>query len=104
MGGLIEMSHNELDRFHVLNKVITKELTQKQAANLLSIKERQIRNLLTSLKKHGAESSVSKHRGKPGNHRKSSEFRQRTLALVREQYEGFGPTLAKVEKLEERQG
>ena len=103
MGGLIEMSHNELDRFHVLNKVITKELTQKQAANLLSIKERQIRNLLTSLKKHGAEGLVSKHRGKPGNHRKSSEFRQRTLALVREQYEGFGPTLAK-EKLEERQG
>lgn len=42
MGGLIEMSQNELDRFHVLNKVLSKELTQKQAANLLSIKERQI--------------------------------------------------------------
>lgn len=103
MRDLIEMSQNELDKFYVLNKFMKKELTQKQAANLLSIKERQIRNLLTSLKKHGAEGLVSKHRGKPGNHRKSSEFRQRTLALVREQYEGFGPTLAK-EKLEERQG
>ncbi len=103
MADLIEMSQNELDRFHILNKVMAKELTQKQAANLLSIQERQIRNLLTSLKKHGAEGLVSKHHGKPGNYRKPSEFRQRALALVREQYEGFGPTLAK-EKLEERQG
>lgn len=103
MGGLIEMSQNELDRFHILTKVMAKELTQKEAATLLSIKERQVRNLLTSLKNHGADGLVSKHRGKPGNHRKTSEFRQRVLALVKEQYEGFGPTFAK-EKLEERQG
>lgn len=69
MGGLIEMSQNELDRFHVLNKVMTKELTQKQAANLLSIKERQIRNLLLSLKSHDRsyrifECSVKKWREK----------------------------------------
>lgn len=37
MGVLIEMSQNELDRFHVLNRVLSKELTQKQAPNLLGV-------------------------------------------------------------------
>ena len=103
MGGLLNMSHKELDRYSVLQRVLAKDLTQQEAANLLSLKERQIRYLLTHIKKKGAEGLISKHRGKKGNHRKPDAFRQHVLALAKEQYEGFGPTLFK-EKLEERHG
>jgi hypothetical protein len=97
------MSHKELDRYAVLSRVLGKELTQAEAAALLSIKERQIRYLLTDLKEKGPEGLISKHRGKRGNHRKTDAFRQRVLALSREQYEGFGPTFLK-EKLQECHG
>lgn len=37
---------------------------------------------------------VSRKRGSPSNRRFSDEFRERVLALVREHYCDFGPTLA----------
>jgi hypothetical protein len=47
---------------------------------------------------------VSSKRGQPpGNHRFPRVFREHVLALVREQYAHFGPTLAR-EKLLERHG
>src|ERR1700738_2578892 len=88
VGGLLNMSHKELDRYSVLQRVLAKDLTQQEAANLLSLKERQIRYLLTHIKKKGAEGLISKHRGKKGNHRKPDAFRQHVLALAKEQYEG----------------
>lgn len=100
MGGLLEMSKKELDRLIVLQKVLSKELKQIDAAGILSISDRQVRNLMTSLKTNGSKGIISKHRGKKGNNRKSNEFKESVLALVSERYEGFGPTLAK-EKLEE---
>ena len=103
MGELLEMSQKELDRYHILKKVASRELTQSQGAKLLSIKERQVRNLLTAMKRNGAEGLVSKRRGRPGNHRKSETFKQQILEAIGEHYEGFGPTFA-AEKIEERQG
>ena len=101
MEELLEMSKKELDRYHILQKVKEKQLTQKQAAKFLNLGERQIRNLLVQLKREGAKSLISKRRDKPGNHRKPNKLKHSVLALISEQYEGFGPTLAK-EKLEER--
>ena len=66
MGDLLEMSAKELDRYTILQKILAKELTQKQAAKLLRISDRQIRNLLVSLNNGGAEGIVSKRRGRPG--------------------------------------
>jgi len=46
---------------------------------------------------------VSKKRGMRGNHRRLEAFRDHILAIVRERYANFGPTLAR-EKLLERHG
>jgi len=94
------MSKKELDRYAVLQQVQSKKLTQVEAARLLELSERQVRNLLVNLRQGGPQGIISKHRGKQGNHRKPAEFKQSVLALVREKYEDCGPTFVQ-EKLEE---
>lgn len=51
----------------------------------------------------GAAGLTDARRGKPGTHRIDEALRHRILTLLRENYVGFGPTLA-AEKLQERDG
>jgi hypothetical protein len=83
-----------------LQKVLARELTQKHASRLLKVTDRQIRNLLQRLASEGPRGIVSKQRGKPSNRRLNDDLKQKALTLVRENYEDFGPTLAR-EKLAE---
>lgn len=103
MGELLQMSHKELERHVILQRVLAKELTQKEAENLLGIKERQIRNLLGEFKVHGPKGLISRHRGKNSNRKTPDLVKQDIMSLLKGRYEGFGPTLAK-EKLEELHG
>ena len=59
--------------------------------------------LLDAFRVHGPEALISKRRGKPSNRAHGAAFRQTCLAIVRERYEDFGPTLA-AEKLAEVHG
>ncbi len=99
----VSMSYEELDRVGVIERVIEKRLTQREAARMLGLTSRQVRRLRRAYKQDGARALVSKHRGRPSNRRLASELRREALATVRGQYEGFGPTLAH-EKLTERHG
>jgi transposase len=101
--GLISMSHSELNRLEVLQRIEDRRLSQAQAASTLGLTPRQIRRLVSRYRRQGAEGLVSKKRGKPGNHRRPEVFREHVLALIREHYPDFGPTLAR-EKLLERHG
>lgn len=103
MEELLAMSKKELDRYHILQKVLDRQLKQSIASQLLGIKERQIRYLLTNLKRYGPQGLISKRRGKTSNHCKPKKLKQTVIGLVSEHYEGYGPKLAK-EKLEERHG
>lgn len=99
----MRMSHKDLDRIVILKKVIEKEITQIQAGRLLKIGDRQIRKLLLRFKKEGPKGIVSKLIDRKGNRNKPDDFKQKVLALLKEKYEGFGPTLA-AEKLLEIEG
>ena len=99
----IDMSRRDLDRLGVLQEVLNKRLTQVEAARLLKMSDRQVRTLVTRLRYHGPLGIVSRLVGRAGNRRKPAELKQRVLGLLREKYEGFGPTLA-VEKLLELEG
>jgi transposase len=103
MSGLISMSHNELTRLEIVQRIEDRRLSQTQAATMLSVTDRQMRRLVQRYRSRGAEGLVSKKRGKVGNHRRPQEFRDHVLAIIREQYADFGPTLAR-EKLLERHG
>jgi hypothetical protein len=97
----VSMSYEELDRVGVIERVIEKRLTQREAARMLGLTSRQVRRLRRGYEQDGARALASKHRGRPSNRRLPSELRREALATVRGQYEGFGPTLAH-EKLTER--
>ncbi|MDP1834292.1 MAG: ISNCY family transposase [Chlamydiales bacterium] len=96
----VAMSHRDLDRLHILQKVQAKEITQIDASRMLDISERQVRRLIGRLNDEGSRGIVSKLLGKPGNRCLDPDLKQRVLALLREKYEGFGPTLASEKLLE----
>jgi transposase len=99
----VRMSYEELDRVRVIERVIEKRMTQREAARMLGLTSRQVRRLERAYARDGAGSLASKHRGRPSNRRLASDLRREALATVRSRYEGFGPTLAH-EKLTELHG
>jgi hypothetical protein len=102
MGHLL-MSSRELDRLQVLVRVSERRLTQREAARVLGVTERQLRRLWMAYRRDGAAGLVSGKRGRRSNRRLAEQTREAALALVRERYSDFGPTFAH-EKLVEVHG
>ena len=100
MNGTVTMSKKELHRAEVISLVSQKRLSQRAAAGLLRISERQVRRLQRAFEATGAAGLASKRRGQPSNHQMAPDVRKQALALVRHRYSDFGPTLAH-EKLTE---
>lgn len=103
MATLLTMSTPELDRCTLMRRIQERRLTQRKAADLLGLSVRQVERLYHAYKSDGPQGLISKKRGQPGNRRLPAALKQRTLALIRDQYPDFGPTLA-AEKLLESHG
>ena len=97
----ILMSQKELQRVPVIEAVAAKRITQIEAAQCLGLSTRQIHRLTQAFKHGGPSGLTHRHRGRPSNRRLSARLRERTLDLIRERYQDFGPTLA-CETLAER--
>jgi hypothetical protein len=97
------MSDGELARLEVLRDLDRRRLTSEAAAQLLGLERRQVFRLLKTNRSEGATGLISKRRGRPSNRRKPEELRDKALAIIRERYWDFGPTLA-AEKLREGHG
>ena len=98
----ITMSPKEISRLEVIQKLEAKRMKQQEAARILNLGVRQIKRLLKVYRKKGAAGLISKHRGRPGNHRTPAEVKKKALDLLKSKYKGFGPTLAH-EKLTEKE-
>src|SRR5499427_3086889 len=94
------MSDGELSRLEVLRDLDQKRLTTVAAGQLLGLERRQVYRLLKAYRTKGATGLISKRRGRCSNRRKSEGQRRAVLAMIREWYWDFGPTLA-AEKLRE---
>src|SRR5712691_10170236 len=97
------MSDGELLRLEVVRYLDQRRLTTEAAAQLLRLERRQVFRLLKAYRTEGAAGLISKRRGRPSNRGKPKELRDKALAIIREQYWDFGPTLA-AEKLHEGHG
>ena len=73
------------------------------AGTLMGVGRRQVFRLRRAFAADGASGLVSRERGRPSNRRRGATFRSTVLALIRERYADFGPTLA-AEKLLGRHG
>lgn len=101
--GLIAMSERDLQRIEVLSKVVDGRMTIVSAAHVLALSRRQVHRLLERIRTSGAASIRHKAIGRPSNNRISDGVRDYAVAIVRERYADFGPTLA-AEKLAEDHG
>jgi transposase len=98
---IIMVRQRELKRLHVIRKVMEGALTQRDAAGLISLTERQIRRIVKRIREEGDEGIRHKSRGRPS--KRKLPFKERIVELYRERYPDFGPTLF-TEKLQEREG
>lgn len=94
MEGEVTMSVRELDRLEVVQQVADRRLSQADAARRLGLSIRQIKRLVRSWRGERAVAVVSRRRGQPSNRRIPEAEKNRFVALVREHYADFGPTLA----------
>ena len=97
------MTMREVDRLGVIQEVAGKRLRQKEAAERLRLCVRQVKRLLRRYREQGARGLISRRRGRRPNNAIGPELREAMLALLRERYADFSPTLAG-EKLREVHG
>ena len=95
------MSGRDLQRIQVLSEVTNRRRAIASAAVVLALSARQVRRLLKAYCLGGGSVIAHKARSRPSNNRIQDGVRDYALALVREAYADFGPTLA-AEKLAER--
>ncbi len=89
------MTQADRDRLVTLKKAKKKLITQRQAAEELSLSIRQVKRLLYVLKKHGDKGIVHGLRGKPSNRKIEEGIAQQAVKILSlPVYKGFGPTLA----------
>ena len=100
---IIMLSQRELKKLHVIRKVLDGVVKQIEAAEMLSLSDRQIRRLANRVRIEGDTGITHKSRGKPSGRKLSAGVRDKVIKLYREKYAGFGPTLAS-EKLGELEG
>ena len=93
-GVLLQMSRKELTRLEIIHAVLERRMRQSQAALRLRLSVRQIKRLCRAYREEQAQGLVSKRRGRASNRRIPEAERERYLALVRQHYPDFGPTLA----------
>lgn len=93
----------ELSRLEVMGRLQEKRVTQKVAAKILGVSERQVKRLWKRYREKGANGLVSGRCGKPSNNRMRAENVQAPIEWLHSRYADFGPTLA-CAKLVEKHG
>lgn len=97
---IIMVRQKELRCLHVIHKVLGGEITQRVAAEKLSMSERQVRRIAQRIRREGDAGIAHRSRGRHSNRKKAPKLKERIIALYREKYQGFGPTLAAEKLLE----
>src|SRR5580698_8060169 len=97
------MSERDVRRIRVLSEVVNGSRSTASAASLLDLTPRQARRLLARLRDGGGGAIGHRLRGRPSNRKIAPELRDHAVALVRDRYPDFGPSLA-AEKLAELHG
>ena len=100
---MIVMSIREVKRLKAVQSAIERHITQKAAASMIGLSERQVRRVVKAMREQGDKGIIHGLRGRPSNRRLPEEVRERVLAFYQERYPDFGPTLA-TEKLFECDG
>jgi hypothetical protein len=89
---MITMSTKELKRLHLIKKAEEKLITQKKAANMLDISERQFRRIIADFRAKGPEGIIHGSRGKPSHRKFDPTFTNNIAAIYQKEFLGYKPT------------
>ena len=92
--GWVMMSKRDIQRIEVLSEVTSGRRTIAAAAAVLAMTPRHVHRLLRRLQAGGGAALAHKARGRSSNNRIAAGVRDYALALIRDKYADFGPTLA----------
>lgn len=99
----LPMSLKQLNRLDILQRAARQELTQKQAGDLLNVRDRTVRRQLIRLDEEGPGFLQHGLKGRISNNRMPEKEEKKIASLLEKNYADFGPTFAS-EKLEELNG
>jgi hypothetical protein len=98
------MTIKEANRLSIMRQVDKKILSMKKASEEMGVSLRQAKRVRKRYLLKGEVGLISKHRGKISPNRINPEHKNQVLGILKkEEYIGFGPTLA-TEKLRQRHG
>lgn len=98
--GYLTMNRKEREQLKIFATLKQGKIGQKEAAAQLQISTRWVRAKYKRYRKDGDTGLVHKNRGRPSLRRWNDKDREKALQLLRNEWQGFGPTFA-TEKLEE---
>jgi transposase len=99
----ISMSRKERKRLEAFSRVKLGGMTLGEAGELLGLSYRQTKRAWSRYQSEGDAGLVHRLRGRAPNRHSPEELKQQSLALYRQQYADYGPTLA-AECLEKEDG
>ena len=76
----------------MIQEAIGRRITQKSAALMIGLSERQVRRLVRAVREEGDTSIVHKARGRPSNRKVSEEVKERVLKLYGKKTKHFNNT------------
>jgi hypothetical protein len=92
------MSRKEMEQIKVFERLKRNEITQVLASHLLKVSTRWVRKKFKRYLAQGDKGILHLGRGKPSTRRWNEDEKARVIQLVRNEWQGFGPTFA-AEKL-----
>src|ERR1035437_4124757 len=90
----LTMSNREVDKLKVIQNTIDGRFTWPQAAEILSVSERQVGRLCAKVRKEGNRGIIHGLKGQPSNHQVEAGLINKALGHVKLHYSDFGPTFA----------
>lgn len=90
----ITMSNREIDKLKVIQNTTDGNLTWPQAAEILSLSERQIGRLCARVREDGNRGVIHGLKGLPSNNKLPEALIEEAIGFVNQYYSDFGPTLA----------
>lgn len=91
---LITLTRQEHERYAIIKRVMKGEMKQAEAADLLDLTDRQVRNLRDKVREKGVRGMAHGNRGKSSPRKMAVELVERIRQVLRERYEDFKPKLA----------
>lgn len=100
MTNYLTMTEKELKINTIMEKVMKKELTIKEASKLMEKSERQTKRIKKRYKEEWPSGLIHKARWKPSNNKIEDEKYSQTIEIIKEKYPDYWPTLSSEKLLE----